>query len=69
TLICTHIRRSDYLKYGERIKLIFPTKVFYRNAFEFYRKNCKNSVFVVVSDDLEWCKEHLSDQDVVFPEW
>ncbi|KAL7646132.1 UNVERIFIED_CONTAM: hypothetical protein RMT77_003033 [Armadillidium vulgare] len=67
TLICTHVRRSDYLNYIETKNLVFPTETYYKNAFEFFRRNCKYSVFVVVSDDVEWCKENLSAPDVVFP--
>ncbi|RXG52760.1 hypothetical protein Avbf_14846, partial [Armadillidium vulgare] len=38
TLICTHVRRSDYLNYTAYYNLVFPTETFYKNAFEFFRR-------------------------------
>ncbi|KAL7646106.1 UNVERIFIED_CONTAM: hypothetical protein RMT77_003007 [Armadillidium vulgare] len=38
TLISAHVRRTDYLEYSKKRKLIFPTVKYYKMAFEFYRK-------------------------------
>ncbi|KAL7646123.1 UNVERIFIED_CONTAM: hypothetical protein RMT77_003024 [Armadillidium vulgare] len=67
TLIGVHIRRSDYLNYVRNTKVVYHTEAFFKNAIEFYRRNCNNAVFVVVSDDLKWSKERFSASDVVFP--
>lgn len=38
TLISVHVRRTDYLEYSARKKLILPTVEYYKKAFEFYGK-------------------------------
>jgi len=61
--VSIHLRRGDYLNlpnhhpvldidYFKKAKSIFP----------------KNSIFLVFSDDLEWCKANFTDGDYIFIE-
>lgn len=36
--ICVHVRRSDYLKYSENAKIVYPSEAYYKKAFKFYRQ-------------------------------
>ncbi|KAL7645806.1 UNVERIFIED_CONTAM: hypothetical protein RMT77_002703 [Armadillidium vulgare] len=67
TLVSVHVRRKDHLNYAERFNLTLPKKSFYDKGFHFYRTRCKNVIFVVLSDDMVYVKEHFSDPDVIFP--
>jgi hypothetical protein len=50
--VSIHIRRGDYLKHPE-FHVVLPMD-YYEQAV---KKFNKKSVFVVFSDDIEWCKE------------
>ena len=56
-----HVRRSDYQKY-EMIRKLKPLKAsYYLEAMELYRQYYKDKkfAFMIISDDIEWCKKHL----------
>ena len=36
------------------------------NTFSLYRSWFRNVTFVVVSDNIKWCKQNVKDPDVVF---
>ncbi|RXG51918.1 Galactoside 2-alpha-L-fucosyltransferase 2 [Armadillidium vulgare] len=66
-LVSVHVRRIDYIKYGESYNLTHPMRNYYIKAFNFFRKRCKAPVFVVISDEHSWPKKHLNFPDVIFP--
>ncbi|CAL4078844.1 unnamed protein product, partial [Meganyctiphanes norvegica] len=60
TLVTVHVRRTDYkdwLKDHYNTGLIGTT--YFRKAFQFYRERLSRPVFLVASDDLDWCRENL----------
>lgn len=55
--VSVHIRRSDYLQYNEDCYKFgyFP------KCISFVKNRIEYPVFFVFSDDLEWCRENLSE--------
>ncbi|KAL7645463.1 UNVERIFIED_CONTAM: hypothetical protein RMT77_003849 [Armadillidium vulgare] len=64
-LVGTHVRRSDYIGYTQKVHIRYPSDEYYTNAFNLFRLKCKNAIFIVVSDDIQWCEEKLSAPDVI----
>jgi hypothetical protein len=60
-MVAVTVRRGDYLSLPE--VFVQLDEAYYREA----RKNFPNSVFVVFSDDPEWCAENLEWADMVMP--
>nr|WP_186972193.1 alpha-1,2-fucosyltransferase [Bacteroides intestinalis] len=58
---CIHVRRGDYLKLPHRFSIC---------SLDYFRKAIKqigeNSLFIIISDDLKWCKKHFKGQNYVF---
>ena len=54
--VCIHVRRGEYLK----LPNIHPvqTKQFFLDAMDHYDKS--ETVFIYISDDMEWCIENLN---------
>jgi len=52
--VSLHIRRGDYLRLGNGLKLSY-----YEKAVECIRQFYQNPVFLVFSDDLNWVKKNL----------
>ena len=67
TSICVHVRRGDFLlqsniKHGYRV----PSSLDIQNAMNYMQTKFKDIVFIVISNDLEWCKENLNRTNVYF---
>jgi len=60
-MVAVTVRRGDYLSLPD--VFVQLDEAYYREA----RKNFPNSVFVVFSDDPEWCVENLEWADMVMP--
>ncbi|XP_076056241.1 galactoside alpha-(1,2)-fucosyltransferase 1-like [Oratosquilla oratoria] len=59
-VIGVHIRRSNYInhmKMRHGSKAMEP--IFFHDAFAFARKRYGKVAFIVVSDDLPWCRENV----------
>ena len=41
---------------------------FFFHCIEEFLSEEPNSIFLVTSDDIEWCKEHLQHDKVIFPQ-
>lgn len=54
-----HVRRGDYLKV--QYKHPFSGKNYYEKAIEFVGKD---NFFIIVSDDIEWCKNNIKPKNV-----
>jgi len=66
TFVAIHNRRGDY-KYAIKSyggKLV--RRKYFELARDIFRKNIKNVVFVVVSDDIEWSKENIFGNDTFY---
>ncbi|XP_063853060.1 galactoside alpha-(1,2)-fucosyltransferase 1-like isoform X2 [Scylla paramamosain] len=65
-IVTVHVRRTDYEKHMKKLfNLTQLGKLYYTNAFEFYKKRLKRPLFLVVSDDPKWCRENLQAKDVL----
>ena len=62
-LVCIHVRRGDFLSDAYKDIFISPTKEYIDRCIEKYYANDK---FIVISDDIEWCKSNLSNHEVIF---
>lgn len=66
--VAVHVRRGDmknnlnYVKYGYTT----ADTSYLSRAMNTFRKDFKDVLFVVGSDDLKWCKENMKDEDTVF---
>jgi hypothetical protein len=63
---CTsiHIRRGDYLKFPNH----HPTQTidYYYDSIEILKNN--TDLFVIFSDDIQWCKENLKLENILYIE-
>lgn len=57
-----HIRRGDYITdYGSAIGMNY-----YRRAMEYIQSYNSNTHFFIFSDDIEWAKENIKQQNIHF---
>ncbi|KAK3095566.1 hypothetical protein FSP39_016161 [Pinctada imbricata] len=61
-----HIRRSDmsvekHLKRGYNV----APKSYFEKAFDFFRRNLTNPLFLIISDDMPWTKENMEQSEDV----
>lgn len=61
-LVSVHVRRGDYLLYQDAHPLC--TVDYYNNAMDILDGD--NVVFVCTSNDIDWCKENIKRNNVVF---
>lgn len=59
-----HIRRGDYVNYPN----IHPTQ-----SIDYYKKSIdllkdKTDIFVIFSDDIDWCKENINLDNIIYIE-
>ncbi|XP_069490154.1 galactoside alpha-(1,2)-fucosyltransferase 2-like [Ambystoma mexicanum] len=69
TYIGVHIRRGDYAAYmSRRWNGVIAGKGYVEKAIGYFRKKYPEPVFVVVSNDMQWCKKNIdaSRGDVYF---
>ncbi len=52
------------IKKGYRL----PSAKYYHKAMDYYRRHFSNTLFIVTSDDIHWCKAQLSSSDVYLVE-
>jgi len=57
--VSIHIRRGDYIKAKNFMNIC--TLDYYRNAINEARRHIANPVFLIFSNDPEWCVENLKD--------
>ncbi|WP_114327494.1 alpha-1,2-fucosyltransferase [Candidatus Colwellia aromaticivorans] len=65
--VAIHIRRGDYLKHKALGGICdLP---YYENAIEKIETLVDNPLYVVFSDDIEWCKENIKVKNARFVDW
>lgn len=68
--VSCHVRRGDYLK---QTNMCVCTPSYYARAITEMNERVKPDLYVIFSDDIQWCKDNLSgligDRDVVFVDW
>ena len=62
--VSMHVRRGDYLRFSD--VYIQPTPYYYNKALEFLHRHQNIERVYVLSDDIRWCKENLSDPRMEF---
>ena len=63
--VAVHVRRTDYLsnnRYG------FLGEEYYRSAIRFIRQKIANPVFIIFSDDIDWCKQVFGNEAILLSE-
>ena len=69
TFINIHVRRTDYINFiAERYKGHQVNENYFFHCIEKFLKEDSNSIFLVTSDDIGWCREHLQHDKVFFPQ-
>lgn len=58
---CIHVRRGDYCNIPHRFSIC--SKDYFKKAI---RLIGENSLFLIISDDLNWCKKNFKGQNFVF---
>ncbi|KAJ6651684.1 hypothetical protein lerEdw1_020719, partial [Lerista edwardsae] len=69
TFVGVHVRRGDYVRVMPRIwKGVVADRGYPEKAMDYFREKYSNAIFVVTSDEMEWCKENMNDSmgDVCF---
>ena len=68
TYIGVHVRRGDMLHERELIDegFIAAPLLYLQMAMQYYRARHKNTLFLVCSDDIKWCRKNLVADDVKF---
>ena len=67
--IGVHVRKTDHAEFMLKQHDLEPIEdEYYDDAIEHMRENYDDCIFVVASDDIEWCKKHIdaSQGDVFF---
>ena len=62
-IISLHVRRGDYVYRPRRQRLCSLS--YYRHAINYFGRNKK---FLVLSDDIEWCKNHFRGDNFIYPD-
>ena len=69
SFVSIHVRRTDYVQWIEkRYKGHVVDEKFFNYCMDTFRKENPDTVFIVTSDDVPWCKENLIGEDVIFPQ-
>lgn len=66
-MVGVHIRRGDFLnsKYNREMGNIC-TKEYYLKAIEWIKERCCNPVFCFFSNDMEWVKNNIKDENAFY---
>lgn len=66
--VALHVRRGDFLKSSKFVCL--GETDYYTKAITYISNRINNPVFVVISDDINWCKVSLElDDNTIFVDW
>lgn len=67
-LIGVHVRRTDYSEFlRDRFNAQLVGPLYFDRAMNYFRnKFPKRALFVVVSDDMQWCRHNLQSDDIVY---
>lgn len=66
--VSLHVRRGDYIGVSRFVAL--GKTEYYQNAIKYIKKYIDDPIFIVLSDDILWCKEHLDlPINTIFVDW
>ncbi len=63
TTVAIHVRRTDYL---EEPRYGFLGADYYARAISYMKRQLTNPLFVVFSDDMEWCRQEFKEEGFLF---
>lgn len=66
TITGIHVRHGD-VKNEKGARLVLLNKDYYKKAIDKFRS--PNNLFLIFSDDIEWCKENLNGSDVEYSKY
>lgn len=68
--VSIHVRRGDFLssKYAASHAGI-ATDTYYKNAIKYIEEHINSPTFFVFSDDIDWCRQNLKANNMVFIDW
>ncbi len=68
--VSIHIRRNDYLsaQYVSGFGGIC-TEEYYCHAVKMMNAHVKDPFYLVFSDDIKWCREHIQLSDAIYVDW
>lgn len=62
TFIGVHVRRTDYVReMAGRWRGVMADTNFFRHAFDIFEAKYPDALFLVVSDDMDWCKKNIEN--------
>lgn len=64
TTVSIHVRRGDYIKLKHYYNIL--TMEYYNNAVELFNEHV---LFIVFSDDIEWCKTNMKYKNIYYCEY
>ena len=65
--VCVHVRRGDFLsKIMRRFGQIVPSADDISFVMDYADKIYKKNIFIIASNDMNWCKEHLNRTNSYF---
>ena len=64
-MVGVHVRRTDFHQYSKNWMEELLNETFYLEAMSYLRTKYEAVTFLVVSDDQEWCRDHLQADDVI----
>lgn len=68
--VSIHVRRTDYLSTQYAIGFSgICTLEYYKKAIKYINDLISNPVFIVFSDDIQWCKEHIKANGITYVDW
>ena len=64
--VSIHVRRGDYLTHP-----IFNTLTenYYAKAIDKIKEKIDNPLFIIFSNDIEWCKNEFKEKNIIFVSW
>ena len=69
TRVGIHVRRGDLLEgYYQNFGYSVATASYFAQAMTYFRERFQRVQFVVCSDDITWCREHIKDSNIVYSE-
>lgn len=69
--VSVHVRRGDYIKIPSTHGICSLS--YYKSAIERVERGGNPDLYLVFSDDINWCREHLShmmqDKEIIYVDW
>ena len=64
-MVGVHVRRTDFHQFSKNWMAELLNETFYLEAMSYLRARYEAVTFLVVSDDQDWCRDHLQAEDVI----